>query len=201
MVGQPLVNNPGEHDYKVLHMPGYRQAQHAPECIYYALWVSTHYVANEYPDKQVRDRTRPPKLDEIRKHLDTGDLGWEEPSQDPLTELSSEISSVKLNLEYSYGGFPKRIDEFVEDGLDQLLPTIIWVDNVLLESGKRGEGPMHAVVVCGAGDTTITVEDPLVEGTTTLEIANLEEAWDPEYNTAIEVRLRDGLKPTRRAQL
>jgi hypothetical protein len=44
-------------------------------------------------------------------------------------------------------------------------------------------------------------EDPLVEGTTTLEIDKLNEAWDPDFNTAIEVRLRNKLKPTRRDDL
>lgn len=201
MVGDPVVANPGGQDYNILHMPGYRQAQDAPECIYYALWMATHYVANEYPDKEVRDRTKPPKLDLIKEYIEIGDLGWENVSQAPLTELASEVTSLKFNLEYRYNGLPQRIDEFASEGLDQLLPTIVWVDRVLLNTGKRGEGSMHAVVVCGAGESHITIEDPLVEGTTTLEIEKIEEAWDPEFNTAIELRLWDGLESTRREDI
>lgn len=201
MVGSPLIANPGKHDYDMLHMPGYRQAQSAPECIHYALWTTIHYVANEYPDKGVRDRTQPPKLDLISEYIDIGDLGWEDVGQEPLTQLASETGGLKLHLQYRYNGLPQRVDEFASEGLDQLLPTIIWVDQVLLKNNKRGEGPMHAVVVCGVGDEHITIEDPLVEGTTTLEIDSLDDAWDPEFNTAIEPRLRDGLEPTRRDEL
>ena len=189
MVGNPLVANPDGHAYNILHMPTHRQPQNAPECIYYALWMAIHYVANEYPNKQVRDQTDPPKLDLVQKHIEIGEKGWENPGQEPLTQLSSEIGSLKLNLEYRYNGLPQSIDEFADKQLDQLLPTIAWVDQLLLKNGTRGEGPMHAVIICGVGDTHITVEDPLVEGTTTLEIDNLDDAWDPEFNTAIELRL------------
>jgi len=201
MVGDPLVAHSGEQDYNVLNMPGYRQPQHASECIYYTLWIATNYVANSYPDKSVRDATNPPKLDLIKQYIDTGDIGWEKPKQDPLTELAREISSVKLNLQCRYGGHPQDLDEFVQDGLENLLPTIIWIDKVLLKQGDRGTGPLHAVVVSGVGDSHITIEDPLVEGTTTFEIDNLEEAWDPEYNTAIEVSLSNTFEPTRREEL
>lgn len=201
MVGSPLIANPGEHDYDILHMPGYRQAQNAPECIHYALWIAIHYVANEYPDKNVRDRTQPPKLDLLSEYIDIGKLGWEDVGQDQLTKLASETGSLKLHLQYKYNGLPQRVDEFVREGLDQLLPSIIWVDQVLLKNNERGEGPMHAVVVCGVGEEYITIEDPLVEGTTTLEIDRLDDAWDPEFNTAIEMKLRDGLEPTRRDEL
>lgn len=201
MVGDPVIQNPDGHDYDILHMPGYRQAQDAPECICYSLWIVIHYVANEYPDKTVRQKTKAPKLDLIKEYIEIGELGWENPGQEPLTRLASELKSLDFHLEHRYNGLPQRVDEFAAEGLDQLLPTIIWVDQVLLASGERGEGPMHAVVVCGAGESYITIEDPLVEGTTTLEIDKLEEAWDPEYNTAIDVRLRDGLEPTRRDEL
>lgn len=201
MVGSPLIANPGEYDYDILHMPGYRQAQDAPECIHYALWIATNYVANEYPKKEIRHKSQPPKLDLISEYIDIGRLGWEDPGQEPLTGLASETGTIKLNLQYKYNGLPQRVDEFVQEGLDQLLPTIIWVDQVLLKNNERGEGPMHAVVVCGVGDEHITIEDPLVEGTTTLEIDRLNDAWDPEYNTAIEMRLRNGLEPTRREEI
>lgn len=201
MVGDPLVAHPASHDYDILHMPGHRQPQDAPECICYALWMAIHYVANEYPDKEIREKTQPPKLDLITDYIEIGDKGWENLGQGPLTEVASTVQSVKLNLESKYGGLPQRIDEFVDEGLDQLLPTIILIDRVLLETGNRGEGPVHAVVVCGVGEEHITIEDPLVEGTTTLEIDKLEEAWDPEFNVAIEVRLRNGLEPTRRDDL
>jgi hypothetical protein len=201
MVGDPLVAHPGEHDYELLHMPGHRQPQDAPECIYYALWVAIQYVANEYPDEGVREKTNAPKLDTIQHYIETGQNGWENVGQEPLTQISSEIGSLNLNLEYRYNGLPQDIKQFAVDGLDKLLPTIVFVDRLLLEQGERGEGPLHAVVICGADDSHITVEDPLVEGTTTLEIDNLDEAWDPEFNTAIEVRLRDGLEPTRRDEL
>ncbi|MFB9807532.1 hypothetical protein ACFFQF_20960 [Haladaptatus pallidirubidus] len=138
MVGNPVVGNPDGHDYNILHMPGYRQAQDAPECICYALWMASHYVANEYPDKEVRDRTNPPKLDLIEEYIEIGDLGWEDVSQKPLTGLSSEVASLKFQLECRYNGLPQSIDEFAAKGLDQLLPTIVWVDRVLLNTGKRG---------------------------------------------------------------
>lgn len=201
MVGDPLVVHPGGHDYKILHMPGHRQPQNAPECIYYTLWMAIHYVANEYPDEEIRDKTNPPKLDLIQSYIEIGENGWENVGQKPLTQIASEVGSLKLNLEYRYNGHPQRIDEFANEGLDQLLPTIVWIDRLLLKHGERGEGPLHAAVVCGVGESHITVEDPLVEGTTTLEIDNLDEAWDPEFNTAIEVRLRDGLAPTRRDEI
>jgi len=161
----------------------------------------THYVANEYPDKEVRDKTDPPKLDLIQNYIKIGKSGWENVGQDPLTQIASEVGSIKLNIEYRYNGLPHRIDEFVKDGQSQLLPTIVFVDRLLLKQGKRGEGPLHAVVVCGVGESHITVEDPLVDGTTTMEIENLDDAWDPEFNTAIEVKLRDGLEPTRRTEI
>jgi len=201
MVGDPIVSNPGGHDHDILHLPRYRQPQAAPECILYSLWITSHYVANSYPDKNIRDKTNPPKLDTIKDHIQVGKLGWETPSQAPLTELSSETSSINFNLEYGYNGIPKRVDEFVQPGLDQLLPTIIWVDHSLMKTGERRHGPMHAVVVAGVGESQISIEDPLVEGTTTLEIEKLEEAWDSEYNTAIEIGLRDGLDPIRRDEL
>lgn len=193
--------NPDGHDYDILHMPGHRQPEDAPECIHYALWMAVHYVANEYPDRRVRDQTAPPKLDLLQEYLETGTNGWENPGQEPLTQLSSEIGGVDLNLEYRYNGLPQNIDEFAADSLDRLLPTIAWIDQLLLKNGTRSEGPMHAVVICGVGDTHITIEDPLVEGTTTLEIENLDEAWDPEFNTAIELSLDNGLEPTRRQEL
>lgn len=201
MVGDPLIAHPDGQDYEVLHMPSYRQPQEAPECIYYSLWIVMQYVANEYPDKSIRRKTNPPKLDTIMDYIEIGSLGWENAGQEPLTQLSSEVSTLSLNLEYRYKGLPQRVDEFANKGLNQLLPTIIWVDQLLLKTGERGEGPQHAVVVCGADDEYITIEDPLVEGTTTLEIGKLEEAWDSEYNTAIEVRLRNGLKPTTRGEI
>lgn len=201
MVGDPLVTHPDGRGYDILHLPGHRQPQEAPECMCYSLWMVMQYVANEYPDKEIRAKTNPPKLDTIMDYIEIGSLGWENAGQKPLTQLSSEVSTLRFNLEYRYNGLPQRIDEFVSDGLDQLLPTIILVDNVLLKTGNRGEGPLHAVAVCGADDSTITIEDPLVEGTTTWEIGKLEEAWDPEYNTAIEVRLRDELQPTRRDEI
>ncbi|MFC4249621.1 hypothetical protein ACFOZ7_22260 [Natribaculum luteum] len=201
MVGNPIMANPGGREYDVLRMPSHRQAQDAPECICYALWMVAHYVANEYPDKDVRAKTNPPKLDLIRDYLEIGDLGWENVGQEPLTELATEISSLKFHLEYRYNGLPQSVDEFANEGLNQLLPTIIMVDRVLLKTGNRGEGPVHAVIVSGVGDSHITIEDPLVEGTTTMEIGKLEEAWDPEFNTSIAVRLSDGLEPTRRDEL
>ena len=201
MVGDPLITHPDGHDYEILHMPGYRQPQNAPECIYYAIWITLQYVANEYPDEGVRDSTNPVKLDTIRDYIEIGQNGWENVGQAPLTQISAEVESLSLNLEYRYNGFPQTIGEFASDGLSELLPTIVLVDHLLLEQGKRGEGPLHAVVVCGVGEEYITIEDPLVEGTTTLEIDKLDEAWDPEYNTAIEVGLRNGLEPTRREEL
>lgn len=201
MVGDPLISNPDGHNYDILHMPGHRQPQNAPECICYALWTAIHYVANEYPDKQVRERTNPPKLDLIRDYIEIGENGWENVGQEPLTQIGSESGSIKLDLEYRYNGLPQSINEFVDERLERLLPTIVMVDRLLLKNGKRGEGPLHAVVVCGIGDSHITIEDPLVEGTTTLEIDNLDEAWDPEFNTAIELKLRDGLTATRRGEI
>ncbi len=201
MVGNPLIAHPSKYNYNILRMPKYRQPQDAPECIYYALWMSIHYVANSYPDKTVRTETDAPKLDLIQDYIEVGEIGWENPSQGPLTQISSEVGSIDLNLEYRYNGLPQRIDEFARDGFDKLLPTIALVDRLLLEQGKRGEGSLHAVVICGIGDSHITIEDPLVEGTTTLEIDKLNEAWDPEFNTAIEVRLQNKLKPTRRDDL
>lgn len=201
MVGDPLVAHPEEHDYDLLHMPDHRQPQDAPECIYYALWMAIQYVANEYPDADVREQTSALKLDTVAHYIEIGQNGWENVGQEPLTQIASEVGSIDLNLAYRYNGLPQSIDEFAEEGLDELLPSIVWVDRLLLKQGERGEGPLHAAVVCGVGDDHITVEDPLVEGTTTLEIENLDEAWDPEFNTAIEVRLRDGLEPTRRDEL
>lgn len=201
MVGDPLVAHPEEHEYELLHLPDHRQPQDAPECIYYALWMTIQYVANEYPDKDVRERTSALKLDTVARYIDVGQNGWENVGQEPLTQIGSEVGSIDLNLEYRYNGLPQTIDEFVKGGLDELLPSIVWVDRLLLEQGERGEGPLHAAVVCGVGEDHITIEDPLVEGTTTLEIDNLDEAWDPEFNTAVGVSLRDGLEPTRRDEL
>jgi len=201
MVGNPLVQNGDGHDYRVLRMPKHRQPSNAPECVCYSLWMAIHYVANEYPSKDVRDKTTPPKLDTIQEYIDVGKRGWENPTQDPLTELASETGSLKLNLEARYGGHPQGIDEFAKKGMDKLLPTIAWIDQLLLKNGERDEGPLHAVVIQGIGDSHITIADPLVEGTTTLEIDKVDEAWDPEFNTAIEVMLRDGLEPTRRCDV
>jgi len=201
MVGEPLTTRPEEHDHDLLRMPDYRQAQNASECIYYALWTAIHYVANSYPDKNIRNEIKPPKLDLIAEYIETGTLGWETPSQEPLSFIATEIGGLKLNLQYQYNGFPQTVDKFVQERYDQLLPTIIWIDRLLLEKGERGTGPMHAVVVCGVGDTHVTIEDPLVEGPKAVKIGKLEEAWDPEYNTAIEVRLSDSLEPTRREAL
>jgi len=201
MVGEPIVAHPEGHDYELLHMPGHRQPQDAPECIYYALWMTIQYVANEYPDKSVREQTSALKLDTIAHYIEVGQNGWENVGQEPLTQIASEVGSVDLNLEYRYNGLPQSIDEFSEESLGELLPSIVWVDQLLLKQGERGEGPLHAAVVCGVSEDYITIEDPLVEGTTTMEIDNLDEAWDPEFNTAIEVKIRDGLEPTRRDKL
>lgn len=201
MVGNPLVAHPGEYNYDVLHIPEYRQPQDAPECIYYALWMSINYVANNYPDRTVRTATDALKLDLIQDYIEIGDVGWENPGQDPLTHISSEVGGVNLNLEYRYNGLPQSIDEFAREGLDKLLPTIVWVDRLLLDKKEREEGPLHAVVVCGVGDSHITIEDPLVEGTNTLETDRLDDAWDPEFNTAIELNLHNSLDPTRRDDL
>lgn len=201
MVGEPLVAHPTGHDYDILHMPGYRQPQDAPECICYALWMAIQYVANEYPDREVRENTNPPKLDLITDHIEIGPLGWENMGQSPLTQIASKVRGIDLNLDYRYNGFPQRIDDYVEENLEKLLPTIILVDQVLLETGNRDEGPLHAVVVCGVGKSHITIEDPLVEGTTTFEIEKLEEAWDPEHNVAININLRSTLEATQRDEL
>lgn len=201
MVGQPLVSHPGGYNHDILHLSDYRQPEDAPECIYYSLWMVMQYVANEYPDRGIRDKTRPLKLDTIADHIDIGDIGWENMGQEPLTQLSDLVGSIELNLEYRYNGLPQSVDEFAKEGLEKLLPTIILIDKVMLESGERGTGPMHAVVVCGIGESHITIEDPLVEGTTTFEIDNLDDAWDDEFNASIQVDLRKGLDPVQREEL
>jgi hypothetical protein len=163
--------------------------------------MAIQYVANNYPDKNVRAETDAPKLDLIQDYIEVGETGWENPAQEPLTQISSEVGSLDLTLEYRYNGLPQSIDEFARDRFDELLPTIAWFDRLLLKQGDRGEGPLHAAVICGIGDSHITIEDPLVEGTTTLGIDSLNEAWDPEFNTAIEVSLGNKLEPTWREDL
>jgi hypothetical protein len=163
--------------------------------------MTSHYIANNYPNKKVRERTTPPKLDKIREYIEVGDLGWEDPNQESLTGLSSEIGSLKFDLEHRYGGLPQTASEFAQEGLNKLLPSIIWVDNVLLKTGNRGTGPLHAVVVIGADEEEITIQDPLVQGITTLEANEVDDAWDPEYNTAVRVKLRQGLNPITREEI
>lgn len=199
MVGSPLIAHPGDQDYQILHVPNYRQPQDSSECIYYALWIATQYLTNKYPSKDVRDAVSPPKLDQIADHIETGSRGWQNPKQDPLSALSSQIGGIKLKLQYRYNGFPVDVDEFVQDSLDCYLPTVILIDRLLLTEGDRNEGIVHAVVVCGIGNSHVTIEDPLVEGTKTVPIQKLNDAWDPEYNTAIEIELKTGLQPVRRS--
>lgn len=200
MVGSPLIKHPDGHQYSVLRIPRHRQPQDAPECICYTLWMAIHYVANEYPDKEIRDKTNAPNLDLIEEYINIGQNGWENPGQEPLTEISSEVGTVELSLEYRYNGLPQRVDEFAKRGINKHLPSIIFIDRLLLKQQIRDKGPLHAAIICGVGEENITIKDPLLEGTTTLEIERLNEAWDPEFNQAIEVTLGDGFDPTRRSK-
>jgi len=144
-------------------------------------------------------------LDEIHEHIEVGHRGWQNPEQDPLTELSEKVSTVKLNIKYRYNGQPQRIDEFTKDRLANYLPTIVWIDKTVLNSRgtdrpatetlTRDEGPLHAAVVIGVGEDQITYHDPLLRGSATVEIDKLEDAWDPKFNTAIRAGLKDYLVP------
>jgi len=195
------MQHPSDYPFNILRVPRYRQPQNAPECIHYALYIIAQYVTDHYPDPDVRDATGPVSLDLFREHIKTGRLGWETPSQEPLTNIAAEIGGVQFSLETRYGRQPQSIDELVQEPLDQLLPTIVWIDKAMLKEDQRGSNPMHAMVVTGCGDTHITVEDPLVEGRITYDIDRLNDAWDPELNTAVTVDLDDRLEPTRRGEL
>jgi len=201
MVKKPIIEDPEDYPHEILRLPGFRQPQEASECICYALWVSIQYVSNAYPDKQVRDRTNPQKIDNIKEYVDIGELGWENPSQTPLTKLSSEVSSLKFNLEYRYNGLSQDVDEVIDEGLNILLPTILFIDNQLIKTGERGTGPMHAVVACGFDDDNVTIVDPLVEGKKTIRADQLNGAWDPEFNTCVKIRLSEELEPVQREDI
>lgn len=151
--------------------------------------MASHYLANEYPDESIRSQTRPPTIDQIQEYIETDELGWR-PEQDPLTELSTYISTVKFDLHYNYGDPTKQLMKTVESNLENHLPTIAFIDPVRLRDGKkRDEGPLHAVVICGQDGGNSVICDPWRQGTDQVENNKLKDAWDPDYNQLIDIAL------------
>jgi len=171
-----------------LRVPSHQQPPSEPECVTYCLWMVSQYVANEYPDRSIRTKTRAPTIDEIQDFIQTDELGWK-PNQDDLTSLSSLVSSVKFNLEYTFGQPPRKLNTVVNNSLNNYLPTIAFIDQLLLEEGTRGEGPLHAVVLSGANEQRTVVLDPWMQQSKEVKNTKLEDAWDPDYNQVIEISL------------
>ena len=70
----------------------------------------------------------------------------------------------------------------------------------MLKDQIRGEGPLHAMVVSGMGNERMTLHDPLKRSTDTFGIDKIDDAWDPEMNTALQVELSSTLSPVYREE-
>lgn len=151
----------------------------------------TQYVANEYPDKEIRANCNTIKIDHIFKYIDIGTFGWENPSQGPLNHITELVKAISFDLNYWYGTPPQSLHEICKSSLENSLPVIAFIDRVLMEDGVRNEGSLHSVLITGTGDNHTVINDPLVEGTKVVENDKLEDAWDPEYNQTVKVAIAD----------
>lgn len=195
VVGTPLERHPDGRDHEILRIPTYRQPQESTECVQYALWMVCQYVANGYPDPDVRSAVDPPSLDDITECVSVGSGGWR-PRQEPLTQLASTVGGVEFSLESRYNGIPQSVTEYVQPRLRNLLPSILWIDKLRMDGRARNEGPLHAVVVSGLGDDCVTFHDPLLGATRSESAERVNDAWDPEMNTAVNVALSGKVDPT-----
>lgn len=194
MVGNPLKPLAGG-NYRVLRMPNHRQPQGSKECVQYALWTVCEYAANEYPDRSVRDAIDPPKLDTIANYIEVGTGGWR-PNQESLNELSAVVGGLDFSLDSQYNSPTGSVIEYVQPSLQNLLPSVLWIDELRMKRGNRTGGALHAVVVSGHSDDRVTYYDPLLGDEKSVAAERLNDAWDPEMSTAIDVTLSSGIAPT-----
>jgi hypothetical protein len=159
----------------------------------------THYIANEYPSEDVRSKVNPPKLGTIADFIEVGNGGWENIGQEPLTKLGAKIQGVNISLFSKYDA-DTTIRELTAPYLQKHLPCIVWMDRLMLKDQIRGEGPLHAMVVSGMGNERMTLHDPLKRSTDTFGIDKIDDAWDPEMNTALQVELSSTLSPVYREE-
>lgn len=188
MPRQPWTNN--RCDFPTLRVGAFAQPFNESDCVTYSLLTVASYIANEYPDEEVRLKTNVPLVDEIKGHIRTDELGWR-PNQADLTDISALISSVRLSLDEWPGEPPRRLLEIAQDFLDRDLPLIVLIDDLQLRRGIRGSGPLHAVTIVGvspSGDE-VAIADPWFGEVRQVSEAKLEDAWDPMHHQVIKVEV------------
>lgn len=179
--------------YEHLRIPIHTQPINEPECVIYALWMVANYVGNEFPDKNIRDLTKTPSIDDIREHITVDEAGWR-PNQSDLTALSNEVSTTHFNLEKWPGEPPQTLCKLASESLENDVPIIAFIDAQQLHRGIRGTGPLHAIVIAGVENRVVQIGDPWVAAVQTVPRDNLEDAWDPMLHQIINVTV--GPTPT-----
>ena len=176
--------------FETLRVPAHTQPDDEADCIIYCLWMVSSYVGNEYPDRNTRDQTNVPTIDDIKKFTKTDELGWQ-PNQSDLTDLSASVSTVHFSLESWHSNPPKPLTEIAEQRLDEDLPIIAIIDAQLLRHGIRGSGPMHAIIIVGtdSGSDQVAIADPWYATIHAVGKDNLEDAWDPMLHQIIDVEV------------
>lgn len=174
------------HDFHALRVPALSQPEGEDECVIYALWMVIHYFLNEHPEKSVREETNGLSSDEIRENITVTKRGWV-PKQDELTLLSESTRSIRFRYQFSQGEPPKDLSTIIEEHLHENVPFILIIDALQLRQGIRSEGPLHAVVVTGLGDSSVAINDPWGYLEDTVDKEKLKDAWDPQYNSYIGV--------------
>jgi hypothetical protein len=159
-----------------------------------------NYIGNEYPDRDVRDDTNVPTIDEIKRFITTDELGWR-PNQGDLTDLSVFTSSVRFSLDSWPGSVPRSLIDLAADRLDNDLPLIAFIDAKQLRQGRpRGSGPLHSVVIVGIDDdensNEVAIADPWYAAIHSVSEDNLEDAWDPSHHHIIDVAVNQSTDAT-----
>ena len=180
----------GRLGYDHLRVPSHTQPANEADCVVYSLWMVASYIGNEYPVQRVRSNTNVPTIDDIKRFINTDELGWR-PNQGDLTKLSSFTSSIEFSLDSWYGTPPQSLYNLAEQRLSDSFPLISIVDAQQLRHGVRGSGPLHAVVIVGINDNTdeMAIADPWFAAIHSVTRDELEDAWDPSHHHIIDVAL------------
>jgi hypothetical protein len=159
----------------------------------------SQYVANEFPDPDIRDRADPPSIPEIKRYVTVDELGWR-PNQSDLTDLSTHITLPKFSLESWTGTPPVSLAELAHNNLTRDLPLIAFIDAQQLRQGVRGSGPLHSIVITGIDESnnpgSVAIADPWFAAIHSVSEQNLEDAWDPSLHHIIDVGLDEDNDPT-----
>ncbi len=169
-----------------LRIPVQTQPDDEEHCAPYAIWMVTHYIESEYPDKSVRNKVSAPSIDDILDYLSVDEAGWR-PKQEELTQLASTIGGIRLSIDSWYGTAPMKLSEIAARNLQDDLPLIGLIEAETLRRRVTRSSSLHAIVIAGVGEETAVIADPWYARLEEVAREKLEDAWDPTFHQILEV--------------